>query len=202
MEYLVIEEDGKVVGVKTGEKGMPLVKDTDGKEFELDAIHLFSKIPALQTEAKDHRLKKEDALKRLEPYDGMDAAAAKEALEKVKLYGESEMMAMGDVEKLKAQLLKVETERQEEIKRNYEQALGERDATIIEMQGDIYKAVVSSQFSKSPWFTGTDPKTILTPDIAEAYFGRNFKVDKIDNALTVIGYVGEDKVYSDIAYDC
>ena len=195
MEYITIEDNGVVTGVKVGEKGMPMVRD-EGKEFELDAIHLFSKIPSLQTEAKEHRLKKEEALKNLAPFEGMDAEAAKEALEKVKTLDESQMMAMGDVEKLKVQLLKVETERQDEIRKNYEIVLGERDATIIEMQGDIYKAVVSSQFSKSNWFTGTDPKTILTPDIAEAYFGRNFKVDKIDDKLTVIGYVGEDKVYS------
>ena len=196
MEYVTItDESGKVIGIKVGEKSMPMVLDDD-KEFELDAIHLFGKIPALQTEAKEHRLKKEEALKKLEPFIDVDPVAAKAALEKVKTLNESEMMAMGDVEKLKVQILKVETDRQEEIKREYEKALGEKNDIIIEMQGDIYKAVVSSQFSKSPWFTGQDSKTNLTPDIAEAYFGRNFKVDKVDGDLKVIGYVGEDKVYS------
>ncbi len=196
MEYVTItDESGKVTGIKVGEKGMPRVLDDD-KELELDAIHLFGKIPALQTEAKEHRLKKEEALKRLEPFADMDPTAVKEALEKVKTLDESQMMAIGDVDKLKVQILKVETDRQEEIKREYEKALGEKNDTIIEMQGDIYKAVVSSQFSKSPWFTGAEAKTNLTPDIAEAYFGKNFKVEKQEGQLKVIGYVGEDKVYS------
>jgi hypothetical protein len=52
--------------------------------------------------------------------------------------------------------------------------------------------MVSDRFSRSPLFVSTDgnpPKTILKPAYAEAYYGRNFKVEESDNgARIVVGY--------------
>jgi hypothetical protein len=59
--------------------------------------------------------------------------------------------------------------------------------------------MVSNRFATSPFFSGTNPKTTLPPEIAETYFGKHFKVeeDKTTGALNLAAYHSNgDPVYS------
>lgn len=196
MKYKMAE-DGKIV---VDEKGNPVVVDDDEKEFGLDAIHLYSKIPSLQAEAKKYREAKEQLENEIKKFEKIkDPEKALKALEKVQNLDDSQLISLNEVEKLKESLIRVEQEKLEELKKNMQSLIEEKDSAIGKLKGDIYKTMVSSQFQKSSYFNGTNPKTILLPDIAESYFGKYFRIEKVDGATKIVGYFdegGQNKIYS------
>lgn len=189
-------EDGTAVVI--GEKGHPVVYDPDKEgpesEFGLDAIHLFGKIPSLQEEAKRYRLQKEEYENKLKSYEGIeDPEAARAALEKLKNWNDKDYIDAKKVEQLKEQLLKVEQEKFNDLKKTYSTAVEERDQTINGLRNDINKYLISTNFSRSDLFAGDERKTYYTPEAAEAYFGRYFDVEKDGDKLAIVGYEEPEK---------
>lgn len=160
MQY-VKTEDGNI---KVGEGGNPLVQEEGGEPYELDAMHLKSKVNELNEEAKKHRLTAKEAQEQLEQFQGIDdPKKAREALKTVQNLEDKKLIDAGEAEKLKQQ---VQEEYEQKIQ-GYEQSLSERDQ-------QIHKLVVSNAFANSKTI---NEKTILPPDVAEAYFGRHFQVE-------------------------
>jgi len=196
-------EDGSV---QTNEKGHIIVYDPNAPErgeWGLDSLHLHSKVPELQNEAKEYREAKENLEKKLKVYTdalGDDPTPALEALEKIKTFEEKEMVESGELEKLKSTLAEVEEQKRNELRTNLESVIAEKDQLINSQRDDIYKAMVSTQFSRCPYFAGPEPKTILPPEIAESYFKKHFKVEKVDGVTRVVGYLGDKKIYSKEKY--
>ena len=189
-------EDGN--GIAIDANGLPIVIDEkEGKEFGLDAIHLFSKVPALQEEAKNHRLKAKDASEKLAAFGDLDPSKALEAMQLTANLSAGDLTKKDEVEKIKqateeAWRLRFETE-----KTVHSNVVSDLQKQINAIEGDVRKSILSSQFARSPHFTGKEPTTILTPEIAEAYFGRHFKVEKSDKGDRIaIGYLGENAIYS------
>lgn len=155
MEY-VLDENGNIK-IKDGK---PVVKGADGKEFTIDAIGAQEKITALNTESKDHRLKAKQYKDELVKFEGIkDPAAAIEAL--------STVASMSDDHKLEIGTLKTEMEKAYGLK------LEEKDTSIADLTGKLYNLNVTKNFAISE----VVKKTILTPDIAASFFGKNFKED-------------------------
>ena len=193
MEYKKIEQEGVVVGIATSENGLPIMVDDKGVETGIDAIHLLGKVPALQEEAKGHRLKTKevqdefDAFK--ETFVGIDPAKAREAVTKVQDIEGQNLIDSKDAETLRKQLQAAHDDEVSGIKKTYDVKLGELNNTISEQQGDIFEALVLQQFNNSPWFAGEVPKTHLFPEVAKDHFGRHFKVEKnSEGKSSVIGY--------------
>ena len=76
----VLDENGNI---KIGPNGKPLVKGSDGKEFEIDAIGAQEKIDGLVTESNDRRKKLGEANKTIEAFGDLDPVVARKAMEDV-----------------------------------------------------------------------------------------------------------------------
>jgi hypothetical protein len=179
LEY-VKSDDGTL---KLGENGNPLVTDGQNDPFELDALHLYSKVPELNKENEKHRKRAKEAQEQLESlksqFDGIDdPEKAREALKTVQNLDDKKLIDSNEVEKLKKSVADA-----------YEKQLQEKDKSLQEKDGHIYKLLVSNQFANSKV---VNDKTVLPPDMAEAYFGKHFKIEDGQ----VVGYIGEDKIYS------
>lgn len=74
---LKLDENGNVVV----QDGKPVYVYDDGKEVAFDALQATQKIAQLNSEAKAHREAKEAVETKLKAFDGLDAQAARTALE-------------------------------------------------------------------------------------------------------------------------
>jgi hypothetical protein len=191
-----LTEDGK--GIMIDSAGLPVVfDDQDNKEFGLDAIHLYSKVPALQEEAKSHRLKAKEYNEKLSAFDDLDPTKALEAMQLTANLSAGDLTKKEEVERIKKETEdawkgKFEGERNLRL-----QAVQDMQKKLDESDNGLRKSLLTSQFSRSPHFTGKEPTTVLTPEIAEAYFGKHFKIEKAENGNRMVsGFLGENLIYS------
>ena len=185
--------------IAVDDKGLPMVFDDEtGKELAIDAIHLYDKIPSLQEEAKRHRLDAVKYKEALAPFEGItDPAKALEALRTVDNLTELDLKKKDEVDRLLQSTEMAWKTKFDGLNQSHAAALGAKDAELKHREGEVFSALVSSQFSKSPFFSGEAPTTNLIPEIAESYFGKHFKADRDENGKRkVVGYIGEHAIYS------
>jgi hypothetical protein len=144
--------------------GKPVYVDDSGTDIPFDAPAAMQKITELNSEAKTHRLAAKEAKEKLTAFEGIeDPAAAIKALQFAQSMEGKKAMDDEAIQKLIANAVKPIQEKATAL----ETALTEKD-------GHIYKLEVSNKFASSPFLK---EKLILLPDIAEAYFGKNFKIE-------------------------
>lgn len=214
---LKLDENGNVV-VKDGKPVYEKV-DADGKieEIAFDAPGAMSKIAALNGEAKDHRLAKEDALSKLEKFkdidpekalaalasvknfEGIDIEAAKKALETVKNLDDSKLIEAGKVDTIKADLQKEFDKEFGKLKEQHETQLGDANKNLEAQADTIRQLLIKSKFNISPQFTSVNGKpsvTTMPPEVAAKYFGDNFKVEGEGADARLVGYINGEKILS------
>lgn len=182
IQYVKDETTGLIKADETS--GNPMVFD-DGpdpkgeKPFALDAIHLFGKIPALQEEAKSHRLKAKEATDKLVVFGDLDPEAAHKALDTVKNLKSGDLTKVEDVEKLKKDISSAFEGQITEIKKGYDQKLTDAANESIRKDAMIYHLNISGKFANSRYFTGGDKSlSILSAGMAESYLGSHFKMEE------------------------
>ena len=190
---LKLDENNNVVLLE----GKPIYVTEDGKEMPFDAAAAMSKIAALNAEAKDHRLKKNELAEQLKKFEGIeDPAMALGAIEKIKNLDLTKMLDVDKVEALKRQMADTFEVNKKSILDQFDKEKRELKQALDLKDKDIYKLMVSSQFAKSPFFSGENPKTLLPADMATEYFGKHFKVE--DNRI--VGYLDDEKILSKTKY--
>lgn len=173
--------------------GKPVYLDPDGKEVALDPISMYSKIIELGKEAKTHRESSEGHVKTLKLFEGIEDLAdwktkADEAITTVENFNDKDWMKAEKVDKLKADMKSAYDEQVTQVKQSFVVKETEYQDTVSKKDAQIRQLMVSNQFASSPFFSGTDPKTNLPPEIAETYFGKHFKVEEKDGALQLVAY--------------
>lgn len=190
---LKVNEEGNVELLE----GKPVYVTEDGKEIPFDAAAAMSKIAALNSEAKEYRLKGKDLAEQLKKYEGIeDPDAARAALDKLQNIDLSKMLDGDKVELLKRQMADTFESNKKSLLDSFANEKKELQKALEEKDTNIYKLMVSSQFAKSPFFTGENPKTLLPADMATDYFGKHFKVEE----GRVVGYLNGEKILSKIKY--
>ena len=190
---LKLDENNNVVLLE----GKPMYVTEDGKEMPFDAAAAMSKIAALNAEAKDHRLKKNELAEQLKKYEGIeDPAMALDAIEKLKSLDLTKMLDIDKVEALKRQMADTFEVNKKSILDQFDKEKRELKQALDLKDKDIYKLMVSSQFAKSPFFSGENPKTILPADMATEYFGKHFKIED----AKIVGYLDGEKILSKTKY--
>jgi len=160
MEYVKTDNGN----IQMGDNGNPLVQEEGKQPYELDAFHLKSKVNELNEESKKHRLSAKDLQEKLDQFQGIDdPKSAKDALKKVKDLNDAQLIDAGKAEEMKKQ-----------IQDQYESKISEKDSELSQRDKQIHQLVVSNAFANSQV---VNEKTILPPDVAEAYFGQQFKVE-------------------------
>lgn len=193
------DKDGHIV-VVCDENGLPVVIDDEKpegeQEFGLDAIHLIEKVPTLQEEAKNHRLKAKEYSEKLKAYDGIDPQKAAEAIALAKNLSAGDLQKKEEVERIKKETEEAWKLQIDAKDKSYQQLLQEKDEALNAKDAALKNVLISSQFAKSQYFTGKEPQTKLTPDIAEAYFSKNFRIETVEGVQKPVGYLGENAIYS------
>ncbi|MCP3684760.1 MAG: hypothetical protein GY861_18995 [bacterium] len=188
--------DGK--SIEMNEKNQPIVVNTKGEEFGIDAIHLYNRLPEVNNESIARKEKIKELTTQLETFSAIeDPAAALEALTTVANLKDTDLKNKEDIDKLKLSLEEAWKGKVEAQKTLMDNALKAKDVEIGTHKDDLFDALVASQFSKSPFFAGEERTTNLPPDVAVKYFGEYYKVEKNDNGKNqVVGYIGKEPIYS------
>ena len=193
-------DDGSVV--YDGEK--PVYIDPDGKELALDPPQMYGKIIDLGKESKGHRERADDLGAKVKLFEGIEdldawKVEADKALETVTNFNEKDWLKADKVEKLKKDMKDAYEEQAGTLRKGFELKSEELQGTIEKKDVQIRKLMVSNKFATSLYFSGPEPKTNLPPEIAETYFGKNFRVeeDKETRELSLVAYYNNgDQVLS------
>jgi len=186
---LKLDENGNAVLAD----GKPVYIHPDGKEAPFDAEAAVRRITNL-TEEKDRHYSNVEKLKeKIAAFEGIeDPEKAKKALETLKNLDDKKLIDAGEVDALKRQMAEVFEQERAQLTQQLEQERSEAQEKLESSAQRIRRLMIDSQFSKSPWFSGEQPKTILPPDIAAEHFGKFFKVEED----SVVGYLNGNKILS------
>lgn len=175
------------------EDNKPVYIDPDGNELALDPPALYQKVTSLGKENKTHREKYQSLQDSYKMFDGIEDInewyeKASTAMETVENFNDKDYMKASKVEELKSK-----------IKSDFEEKLAAKDMKLSEIEkthaeainvldGKIRNLMVSGKFASSRYFAGDSALTNLTPEIAESFFGKNFKVEDVDGELRLRAY--------------
>ncbi|RLD18051.1 MAG: hypothetical protein DRI33_04475 [Caldiserica bacterium] len=201
-------EDGS--GVAVDENGHPIViDDAEEKEFGLDAIHLYSKIPSLQAEAKKYREERDkyktkvealgdldpnELIEKLKEFEGIDPKAAKEALATVANLDQLDKEKNIEIEKVKAGVAESYNSKIRDLDAAHAKRVQALEESLASKDAAIRHLLIRGAFDRSEFIRD---QTVLPPEIAYNTFGKHFKIEDDNGELKVyaIGYDGE-KLFS------
>ncbi len=193
LQYKKVEEGN---GIEIDSDGNPMVFDDekeDEKPFGLNAIHLFTKIPELQIEAKTYREAKEKAEASLTSFGELKADEVAEKLSRLELFGDLDPAKAKEALVLVADLKDVDKENAIKIERvkegvveSYEAKIRGIDTswggkvsalqdTLNRKEVAIRNLLIKGAFDRSVFIK---ERTVLPPDIAYDTFGKFFSVEE------------------------
>lgn len=179
---LALDAEGKVK-VTEDDVPKPLYVNDKGEEVPVDPPAMYQKIIDLGTEAKNHREGLEGLQKKFLVLDDIEdiedyVEKAKKAIEQVANFDDKDWMDVKKVDSLKEQMKEAHSKELAGVKTQFEETVKTQHDTITRKDDQIRKLMVSNQFANSPLFTGATPKTSMSPDVAEAFFGHHFRVEE------------------------
>ena len=206
---LKIDEESKLPSFqqpeKEGDLARPIYISPEGKEVALDPVGMYGKILEMGKTEKELRGNHKRLEGQLQLFaDIEDVAVWKEeadkALTTVANFNDKDWMKAEKVEKLKEDMNVAHSKKLKEVQESFSLKEGDFTSTITKKDGQIRKLMVSNKFATHPLFSGRDPKTSLPPEIAETYFGKNFKVEENESGELILrsyyDSAGNDPVYS------
>jgi len=143
--------------------------------FTLDVDGGFEDVTGLKSALDKERRVAREALARIKKFDGFDPDEYQTLKSDREKAEQERLKKEGDFDGIKKQILDAAAKEKAELQ-----------AALEGKDGTIYNLMVSSQFAKSPLIA---EKTLLPPDIAETYFGKNFKVETVNGTVRVVGYL-------------
>ena len=167
------------------EENNPIRVDAEGKEYPFGDSNLdgtLSKLEKLNRDEAGYRKTAEQLKQKLKPLEDIEdvetwRSEADKAMKTMQNLKDKDLVDANEVENLKKQLSE-----------SYEKKIQEKDQALQEKDSLVYNLMVSQNFAKSQALENT----VLPPDVAEAYFGKHFKIEDGQ----VVGYLGNDKIYS------
>ena len=171
---LKLDEKGQVVL----ENGLPVWVADDGKEIAYDVPRLVNDLSRANGESAGRR-KDIDALnEKLKVFEGIDPAKYQEMQAQL---ANIDLNKMGNVDEIR-----------KSVSQSFEQRMAEDNAKhkaeMDEMWGVVRDSQVRGIFDSSTFLR---EKTTLPPEIANSFFGRNFKVERDGNGLKTVALDGQ-----------
>lgn len=157
---LKLDENGNAVL----QDGKPVYVHDDGKEVAFDAPGTVATITRLNSEAKGHRERAENAEKAVKAFEGIDdPAAAKKALATVANLDAKTLVDAGEIETVKT-----------EISKAFQLQLDEVTSKAQTLEQQLYAEKIGGSFSRSKFIAD---KLAVPADMVQATFGQNLKVE-------------------------
>jgi hypothetical protein len=163
---LKMTTDGKAAEVKDG---MPVYVDDAGHEIAYDVPAAQAKIVKLNSDERGYRKENGELKARLEAFGDLDPEKATKALQLAEsMAGKKALDDEG--------LQKMITAAVAPVQKQLEAIKAESEKTLKEKEDHIYKLEVSQRFTTSD-FLKNETTLGEIPDMAEAYFGKAFKIE-------------------------
>ena len=157
---LKLDENGNAVL----QDGKPVYVHDDGKEVAFDAPGTVATITRLNSEAKGHRERAENAEKTVKAFEGIDdPAAAKKALVTVANLDAKTLVDAGEIEKVKG-----------EISKAFQTQLDEANGKAQTFEQQLYAEKIGGNFARSAFIA---EKLAVPADMVQATFGQNLKIE-------------------------
>lgn len=145
-------------------EGLPVYIHDDGKEAGFDAAATVATISRLNGEARDHRIGKERAENALKAFEGLDPAAARDAMDKLSKIDAKALVAAGDMDAAIQAALKP-----------YVEKLGAAEKTTAELTASLHKQTIGSKFAQSKF--ASEKLTPAGVDLIRTIYGDRLKVE-------------------------
>ena len=158
---LKLDENGNAVL----QDGKPVYVHDDGKEVAFDAPGTVATITRLNSEAKGHRERAENAEKTVKAFEGIDdPVAAKKALATVANLDAKTLVDAGEIEKVKS-----------EISKAFQLQLDDMTGKANGFEQQLYAEKIGGSFARSQFIA---EKMAVPADMVQATFGNNFKIEE------------------------
>lgn len=143
--------------------GKPVYINADGSEVAFDAVGTTEAVKRLNGEAKGHRERAEAAEGKLKVFDGLDADAARAALDSLSKIDQKKLIDAGEVDKVR-----------NEITKSWEGKVAEKEQALATLQSQLNAELIGGGFARSKVIA---EKLAIPADLAQAAFGSAFKVE-------------------------
>jgi hypothetical protein len=194
------DESGNIVA----KNNLPVFTLDDGTEQEMDVVATISsletKLGAEKDEKQRHYEKNQKLMKELKPFKGLDLDKANEALGIVKNLKDKELLDANGIEVVKkeltADLTKAFTEKENEIKKAFEDERKQWESGQLGQEKIIRQLVIDNKFATDPHFSGTPEnpaKTIYPAADAAKIFGKNFDVKMVEGKAVCVAKYDDGK---------
>lgn len=161
MTLKTITVDGKTYAEV--QDGKPVYVDGD-KEVAFDALGTVATISRLNGEAKGHREAKESAEAKLKTFEGLDPAAARDAIDKLSKIDAKKLVEAGDMDAAIQAAIKPYTEK-----------IATLEQTNGTLSTSLNQAVIGNAFGQSKFVT--EKLTPAGADLIRTMFGDRLKVE-------------------------
>jgi hypothetical protein len=178
MQLQTVEVDGKTYALV--QDGKPVYKGADGKDVAFDAPGTVNTITRLTDESKGYKSRAQTAETTLKAFDGLDAGAARDALDKLSKIDAKKLVEAGDMDAAIQAAIKPYTEK-----------LAAAERTTAELTGTLTKATIGNRFGQSKF--AAEKLTPAGVDLIRTLYGDRLKVD--GEAVYGVGADGQ-KLYS------
>lgn len=177
------DASGNIVTTGEGAAKLPVFIHPNGSEAPLDGDQTVTTISRLNGEAKAHREAKEAAEAMLKPFKDAgitDAAEAAAALELKKNIGSGELSTAAQKQEYQAAARKAAEEQVAAASKAHAETLAKTQAELDQVRGQFHASIIGGGFARSKLITDEKHSHALAipPDMAEAFFGRHFKVEE------------------------
>lgn len=204
---LKLDEESKAPVFTTPDNEEELPKlvfiNPEGKELALDAPGMYDKIIEMGKNEKELRGNVKRLEGTLELFTDIEDIGewkenAEKALKTVADFNDKDWMDVKKVDALKTDMKEAHGKQLKEVQDSFAIKETENAKVLQKKDKQIRELMVSNKFATHPLFAGKNRKTSLPPEIAETYFGKNFKVEENETGNLVLRSFYDDgnPVYS------
>lgn len=144
--------------------GKPIYTDADGKAVAFDAPGTVATISRLNGEAKGHRERAEKAEGALKAFEGVDPAAARDAMDKLSKIDAKKLVEAGDMDAAIQAAIKP-----------YAEKVAAYEKTNTQLSASLNRAMIGSSFGQSKF--AAEKLTPAGVDLVRTMFADRLKVE-------------------------
>jgi hypothetical protein len=182
---LFLDKDGKP---QFDANNTPLFMQEGAKDpTPINVNDLHDQVRRVGGEAAMHRKEKEALAEKLKAFDGLDAEAARKALETVRSLGDGQLLEVGKVDEIRKKAVEEHARKIESLNKALEEAKADGEKAVQAKDAMIHDLLVKGAFLNSAYLRD---HTVLPPEFAYDSLGKSFSVEYVDGNPVVVAKAG------------